>query len=310
MIATRAKQGASRTGEHGFIVVAALWLLAALAALAIVGSVYMTQSAIALTAFDATTQLQMVETAGVEMAVYQLSGAAPGARPSHGSVAFRLANARVAVEYQSEAARINLNMASRSMIAGLFAALGVESDAASQLADRVVAWRSPPRSNTQDDENSLYISAGLNYLPRRAPFNSVEELSLVVGMPAALVERARPFMTLYSGIAGINVLEAAPQVMAALPDMTSVKLDAFLNQRDSLPANDPEFVLGILGGRTPGATVASSDAYRIRMRIVLADGRDSRSEGVITLPATGVKTAYRVFTWRDEIDPSTGAAQR
>ncbi|TYL89341.1 general secretion pathway protein GspK [Bradyrhizobium rifense] len=307
---TYPRAGGSRAGERGFIVVAALWMLAALAALTLVGSVYMTQSAIALSAFDATTQLQMVEMAGIEMAVYQLSGAAPGARPSHGSLAFRLSNARVAVEYQSEAARINLNMAPRSMIAGLFAALGIESDAASQLADRVVAWRSAPRSNAQDDENSLYTSTGLNYLPRRAPFNSVDELSLVVGMPAALMERARPFLTLYSGIAGINVLEAAPEVMAALPDMTSVKLDAFLNQRDSLPSTDPEFVLGILGGRTLGATVAGSDAYRIRMRVVLADGRDSRSEGVIMLPVAGVKTAYRVFTWRDEIDPSTGAAQR
>lgn len=300
----------ARAAERGFIVVAALWLLAALAALAVVGSLYMTQSATALAAFDATTQLQMIETAGVEMAVYHLSGAVPGTRPSHGSLAFRLANARVTIEYQSEAARINLNMAPRSMIAGLFGALGVEPDAASRLADRVAAWRSAPRTNAQDDENSLYTTAGLNYLPRRAPFNSVEELSLVVGMPAGLVERARPFLTLYSGIAGINVLEAAPQVMAALPDMTSVKLEAFLNQRDSLPSNDPEFVLGILGGRTPGATVAGSDAYRIRMRIVLADGRDSRSEGVIMLPANGAKTAYRVFTWRDEIDSSTGGAQR
>ena len=41
------------SGRHGFIVVAALWLLAALAGLATVASLYMAQSAMALTAFDA-----------------------------------------------------------------------------------------------------------------------------------------------------------------------------------------------------------------------------------------------------------------
>lgn len=300
----------SRTAERGFIVVATLWLLAALAGLILVGSVYMTQSAIALSAFDAATQLQMISTGGIELAAYQLSGVAPEARPSRGSFTFRLANARVAVEYQSEAARINLNMAPRSTIAGLFTALGVGSDAAVQLADRVVAWRSAPRPNLQDEEDSLYVAAGLKYLPRHAGFNNIEELSLVVGMPAALVERARPYLTLYSGIAGINVLEAAPEVLAALPDMTSGKADAFLNQRDSLASKDSGFVLGALGGGVSGATVSAGNAYRIRMRIILPDGRDSRSEGVIALPDRGTKNAYRVFTWRDEIDPSTGGTQR
>lgn len=300
----------SRTAERGFIVVTTLWLLAALAGLILVGSVYMTQSAIALSAFDAATQLQMISTGGVELAAYQLSGVAPQARPTRGSFTFRLANARVAVEYQSEAARINLNMAPRSTIAGLFTALGVGSDAAVQLADRVVAWRTASRPSLQDEEDSLYVAAGLKYLPRHAGFNNVDELSLVVGMPAALVERARPYLTLYSGIAGVNVLEAAPEVLAALPDMTAGKADAFLNQRDSLASKDPGFVLGVLGGGVTGATVAAGNAYRIRMRIVLPDGRDSRSEGVIVLPDRGTKAAYRVFTWRDEIDPSTGGTQR
>jgi len=300
----------SRSGERGFIVVAALWLLAALAALVLVGSVYMTQSAIALAAFDAPTQLQMASTAGIELTAYRLSAPATATRPTHGGFAFGLANARVTVEYQAESARINLNMAPRSMIGGLFSALGVEPDAASQFADRVVAWRSAPRSNGQDSEDALYVAAGLKYLPRRAPFSSVDELSLVLGLPAALLEQARPYLTVYSGTAGINVLEAAPQVIAALPDMTSAKLDAFLNQRDSLPPSDPEFVLGALGGRVAGATVAGSDAYRVRMQIILADGRKSMSEGVIMLPGPGAKVAYRVFTWRDEIDPSTGGAQR
>jgi general secretion pathway protein K len=296
-------------GRGGFIAVAALWLLAALAALASVASAYMAQSAVALTAFDAVAQLEMLTTAGIELAAYELSAPVTVRRPTHGGFGFRLANSKVTVEYMSEAARINLNMASRTMIAGLFAALGAPPDSAGQFADRVVAWRGASRPNAQDDEDALYRAAGLKYLPRRAPFNSADELSLVLGLPPAMVERALPFVTVYSGIAEVNVLDAPPEVIAALPGMTPARLDAFLSQRESLPPDNPEFVLGALGGRQVGATVAGSEAYRVRMRITLPNGRESRPEGVITILGSGEKEAYRVYAWRDEVDPATGGAE-
>lgn len=300
----------SGSPQHGFIVVAALWLLAALAALASVATAYMAQSAIALTAFDATLQLEMLSTAGIELAAYELSAPVTVRRPTHGGFSFGLANSRVTIEFMSEAARINLNMASRTMIAGLFAALGAPPDSAGQFADRVVAWRSAPRSEVQDAEDGLYQAAGLKYLPRRAPFNSVDELSLVLGLPAGLVERALPLVTVYSGMAEINVLDAAPEVVAALPGMTPARLEAFLDARESLPPDDPEFVLGALGGKQIGATVAGSDAYRVRMHITLPDGRQSRPEGIIMILGPGEKEAYRVLAWRDEIDPVTGRAEK
>jgi general secretion pathway protein K len=300
----------SGSSDQGFIVVAALWLLAALAALASVASAYMAQSAVALAAFDAATQLEMLSTAGIELAAYELSAPVTVRRPTHGGFSFRLANSKVTVEYMSETARINLNMASRTMITGLFAALGAPPEAARQYADRVVAWRSAPKSNAQDDEDALYRAAGLKYLPRRAPFNSVHELSLVLGLPAAMVERALPFVTVYSGIAEVNVLDAAPEVIAALPGMTPARLEAFLSQRESLPPDNPEFVLGALGGRQIGATVVGGDAYRVRMHITLPDGRQSRPEGIIGILGPGEKEAYRVYAWRDEVDLGMGGAER
>jgi general secretion pathway protein K len=294
--------------QDGFIVVAALWLLAALAALASVAAVYVAQSAASLATLDTKLQLEMLTTAGIELAAYELSVPATLRRPTHGGFGFRLAGSRVTVEYMSESARINLNMAPHAMIAGLFAALGAQ--AADQLADRVVAWRSAPGPNASAEEDNLYRAAGLNYLPRRAPFGSVDELWLVLDLPPALVERMLPFVTVYSGIAEINVLDAAPEVIAALPGMTPARLDAFLSQRESLPPDDPQFVLGALGGKQVGATVAGSEAYRVRMRINLPDGRQSRPEGTIMILGPGEKEAYRVFAWRDEIDLATGGSPR
>lgn len=307
---TRAMSARTGSAQHGFIVVTALWLLAALAALASVAAVYVAQSAVSLATLDTKLQLDMLATAGIELAAYELSGPATLRRPTYGGFSFRLAGSRVTVEYMSESARINLNMAPHAMIAGLFAALGAQPQAAGQFADRVVAWRSAPSPNAPAEEDNLYRAAGLNYLPRRAPFGSVDELWLVLDLPPALVERALPFVTVYSGVAEINVIDAAPEVIAALPGMTPARLDAFLSQRESLPPDDPQFVLGALGGKQVGATVAGSEAYRVRMRINLPDGRQSSPEGIIMILGPGEKEAYRVFGWRDEMDLATRGLRR
>jgi general secretion pathway protein K len=291
---------ARRYGSRdGFVVVTALWLLAALAALAAVVSIYLAQSAKAMTAFDAALQSDMLSSAGLELAAYQLSTPATIRRSTRGRFSFSLGQTNVTVEYVSESARINLNMAPRAMLSGLFSALGAAPDEADLYAQRVIGWRTLPKQSGQDAEEGLYIAAEMKYPPRQAAFNSTDELWLVLGLPPAIVERALPFVTVYSGMAEVNVLDAAPQVIAALPDMTPLRLEAFLGQRDSLPP-DPQEVIGALGGRQLGATVGGSDAYRVRIHFSLPNGRAKTSEGVILILA-GEKEAFRVLAWQDDL---------
>ena len=138
--------------------VAALWLLAALAVLASVASAYMAQSAVALTALDAATQLEMLTTAGIELAAYELSAPVTVRRPTHGGFSFRLANSSVTVEYMSETARINLNMASRTMIAGLFAALGAQARGGQPICRSGGRMAEPRRDRTRRTRRMHFIA--------------------------------------------------------------------------------------------------------------------------------------------------------
>src|SRR5262249_38295301 len=219
--------------SRGFIIVAVLWMLLALATLASVAVFYVAQSAIALTPLEGTLQTDALVTAGLELTTYRLSMSMPGQRPTRGAFRFRLARTNVDVEFLSEAARIDLNSAPKALIAGLFAALGAQSSDAGSHADRVVAWRTQAKSGVADGEEALYRAVGLPYPPRRAPFNHIAELSLVAGLPPALVERAAPFVTIFSGRRDVNVLDAAPEVIAALPEMSSGRLSAFLAAREA-----------------------------------------------------------------------------
>ena len=125
----------------------------------------------------------------------------------------------------------------------------------------------------------------------------------MLGLPPALVERALPFVTVYSGLREVNVLDAAPEVIAALPGMSSGRLNAFLNQRETLPA-DAQFIASALGGSQVGATTKGSDAYRVRTRMFYGDGHEKLSEVVIMMAGSDAEP-YHILSWHD-IDPNNG----
>lgn len=295
-----------RSASRGFILVAVLWMLLALATLASVASAYVAQSAIALAPLDEVLQTDALINAGLSLTTYRLSMSQLNNRPTRGAFRFRLARTSVEVEFISEAARIDLNSAPKALIAGLFAALGAQSRDAGDYADRVVTWRTPVKSGAFDREEALYLAAGLTYPPRRAPFNHLEELSLVAGLPPALVERAAPFVTIYSGRRDVNVLDAAPEVIAALPEMTPGRLNAFLTERET-GSPDPQFLARALGDKQIGATTQGSDAYRVRLRLTADSGRRQTAEVVFMILGPNDWAPYGVLSWKADI--GTGAGQ-
>src|SRR3954470_6077233 len=129
-----------QSGRDGFIIVAVLWILAALATLATIFSVYVINSATAFTVHDERLQAEGCARAAIELAVYQLTAtpqaansqpanaqagnaepANPQTVPTRGRFLFRIGNARVITEFNSESARIDLNAAPKELLAGLFA---------------------------------------------------------------------------------------------------------------------------------------------------------------------------------------------
>jgi general secretion pathway protein K len=292
------RRGAARSSQQGFVLVAVLWLLAALAALATIFSVYLSNSARALALNDTVVQVQALVSAGVELAAYRLQLGGEDARPAQGSFRVRLNGAEISVSFVSEAARVDLNAAPKELLAGLLSVLGANEDEARQGADRIIAWRTKPAEEAAGNEDALYQAAGRAYPPRQAPFAHVDELGLVLGVTPALVERALPFVTVFSGATGVDVLNAPPEVIAALPGMTPLTLKQFLGDRATLP-NDDAAIAAALGGAKANAIAQKSQAYRILIRIRFPNGRQTVSEIVIGLRKADIP--YRVLSWQDDV---------
>ena len=108
----------------------------------------------------------------------------------------------------------------------------------------------------------------------------MNELSLVLGASPALVERALPYLTVFSKSADVDVLIAPPEVIAALPGMTPEVLNDFLKQRPSLP-HDQKAIAAALG--PVKATLPDTKAFRVLTTLRFDNGRRTSSEAVISL---------------------------
>jgi len=289
--------------RDGFIVIAALWILSALAALASVYSIYVANVATSVAVNDDMIRAEVLLSASLDLTAYRLTAVPREDKPTRGRFAFRMNGADVSVEFCSEAARVDLNKASKALLSGLFGALGAHPDDAEQYADRIIGWRSAPSSDSLDREESFYRAAGLSYGPRGSPFVHVGELELVLGLPPVLAERAIPFVTVYSGRPDINIHDAAPEVIAALPGMTPEKLNAALNDRE-LIADQSSMTSQV------GATTEGSKAMRVTVQMAFDSGRTISSAAVILVD--GHDEPYRVLSWQSDADvrPATQSAPR
>jgi general secretion pathway protein K len=277
--------------------IAVLWILAALATLASVYAVYVDEAAFAIHVNDDRLRIRAAVQSGVELTAFELAATPEDKRPPRGAFSLRMDRATIEVTFLAEGARVDLNSASKEMLAGLFAAVGARQDDASTFADRVVGWRKKGAVAGENDEAALYKNAGYAYAPRQAPFRNVLELALVAGIPAAIVERVLPFVTIFSGQGEIDVRVADYTVLSALPGATPEQIKQILALR-SKGGEDGEALLKLIRTGSAGANAKTSAAMRVRVTVRLDGGRIARIE-VVILMLQGEPEPYRVLSWRE-----------
>ena len=278
----------------GFIAIAVLWILGGLSVLVSIYAAYVVNTASAFAGYDDHLKADALVSAALELTAYQQQATSAQSRPTHGTFTFRLGQANVAVKFQSEAARIDLNTAPKQLLLGFFIALGARPEDAENYASRVIGWRTP-QSVGQDAEAASYRLARVGYQPRGAKFPHVNELSLVRDLPPSLVERALPFVTVYSGRPQINFVEAAPEVISALPGMTVDRVNEFLVKRQASPEKAKQL---LPPEAQQFATLEGSNACRVTIRISFDNGHTENAEVVVLLFQEGDQP-FAILSWRD-----------
>jgi general secretion pathway protein K len=234
---------------RGIALISVLWITGLLAIMAAsFVSASRTEARLARNQLE-NAKAEALADAGVQRAALGLLDLDPQRawRPDGRDYRFELGDGEVDVTIRDEDGKIDLNEAPVELLAGLFAALDLEPEAAQTMAERIVDFRDPDSDpEPLGAEDPAYLAAGLEEGAADRPFLSDVELVRVLGMTRELFQRVRPHVTIYAGSDGVDPTRATRAVLEALPGITAEIVDRLLETEpgeDPLEAIDDEDVL-------------------------------------------------------------------
>lgn len=183
---------------------------------------------------------EAIADAGVHKALYEVyrTNTSPDSWRRDGTTyQWSLDDVPVRVEIRDESAKIDINTASESLLRGLLLSVGLPDDEAFRLLDAVLDWRDPDSLKRPNGaEESDYRAAGLTYRPANAPFQTIEEIQLVLGMRPEIYRRIAPSITVFSRQVGMNAQLASREVLLAIPGLATELVDQYIAQREAARA--------------------------------------------------------------------------
>jgi general secretion pathway protein K len=220
--------------------------------------------------------------------------------------------AAVSVRLADESAKIDINTANNELLKGLFRYGGLGEEDAAKLLDAVLDWRDPDDLKRPNGaEAADYEQAGLKYRPANYPFQSTEELQLVLGMRAEVYQRIAPMITVYSRQPGVNPHLATRAVLLVIPNVTPEQVDQYLAEREA--ARIENRMLPIFTAAGPYASYAATAAVTVRAEVQFEGGVTVAREAVAMLTPQYPRRPSTYLAWREvsratDANSSRGAA--
>jgi general secretion pathway protein K len=272
-------------GEEGFALVLVLWGVLLLAVVG--GSLLVEARTSRMIAATASQQLRarLIADGAINRGIMALLDVRDTLRVSLDGTAqsIRLFDTNILLRAESEAGKVNLNAAPLSLLIALFEGQGLSPAEASALAARVVTWRTAAAGTAQTEGIAFYQQAGRPYGPRFAPFRSVGELRLVIGMTDALQSAVAPLATVWSNDGSVDRSVAREDVLRILEtagDTLAASQRAARNTGQAAGANRPAAV-----GEAVTLTAALETADFVLSRVAVIQIAGNRQE------------PYRVLAW-------------
>ena len=227
--------------QAGLALVLVLWVLSLLTIMAGSFALSMRREASITAGIKNNAQAMAVAESGIALAEMMLLNPDPNKRwRADGSIyEITAANAKVRVRLLSETGKIDINKADQALLQGLMTYVPGDAEQKLKLVGAILDWRdADDLAHINGAEKKEYQDAGLSYQPRNKPFQTLEELQLVLGMNNAIFLRMEPLITVYSGQPKVAVQQAAKEVLLVIPDLDVSLVDAYITSRLDSAKND------------------------------------------------------------------------
>lgn len=259
--------------ERGFALLIVLWALVPITLLFMTLAVTARSDLRSANDLRAAAVLEAAADGAIATAVFDVlrTGQAEGAARR-----LRVPGADVVIDLAGLSGLVNPNAASPELLRALLVRLGASDARGRAIAAAMVDWRTPgQKAGVNGAKAAEYRGAGLDYGPPGAPFESLDELGLVLGMTPQLLVALTPVMSLYAD-GDPDPRTAPPAVRLALSDIGTVR----------------------------GRGAPNSEVLQITAAASGAGGARSVRQAVVRFGYAGSQRGWRVLAWETVADPA------
>ncbi|MGH6636035.1 MAG: general secretion pathway protein GspK [Gammaproteobacteria bacterium] len=260
--------------QNGIVLVIILWATVLLTV--IMGGLVLamrTEIRLALTQ-SAQVRARALAEAGINHVILRLLQADRRQTPSLTLLAkqYRFGAGQVRTYVEDEAGKIDLNRAGPELFDDLLLSVGLRDEPRESLVEAILDFRDPDNLNRLKGlEEEVYRESGVDYGPKNARFDTVEELLQIPGMSTKLFKKVRRAITVHSGLKEVNLTLAPMSVLKAVPNQDPEKLRERLVKERETPGSERSALdldrryAGTGGGRV----------FSIRAQGIVANARTS-----------------------------------
>jgi general secretion pathway protein K len=286
--------------QKGLALVLVLWVLSLLTIMAGSFALSMRREASIVAGIKNNAQAMAVAESGIAMAEMMLLNSDQNKRwRADGSIyQINSADDKVRIRLLSETGKIDINKADQTLLQGLMTSAPVEEEQQTRLVNAILDWRDKDDLVLIDGaEKNEYKNAGLSYQPRNKPFQTIEELQLVLGMNAEVFSWIEPLVTVYSGQQQVTAQLATREVLQVLPGLDTGQIDAYLAARlESAINNQPVPAFPSSSGQNNAA--GENNVLTVVSEAVLDDESSAVISAVIKQSGGTGTTPFQVLKWQ------------
>jgi general secretion pathway protein K len=324
----------TRATERGVILIALLWILTALAVIAlsfsresfveVAAARNLRDGAIGYYAARAgfgATSLQLVQRKMFPR-VQQLELQGTVDPIDLGLVRGMVGEGEYEVEIQDESGKINLNLVSEEQLHSLMDALGIARPDSDIIADSILDWKDVDSlRHANGAEDDYYQSLNPPYKAKNGRFDTVEELLLVRGVTRdyfyGRVERAPDgsfvrragllnCLTVYTNINRININFAPLEVLMSVPGMPPQAAQAIYERRKTKPfANSEEIIRSLAVNIGPNTLVFLgtdvTGAYTLTAKGRRKNSKALRAIRTVIFVDPREPIGFRIIYWNENV---------
>ena len=303
----------------GFALVLVLWVLSLLTIMAGSFALSMRREAAIVTGGSSNAQAEAVAESGLAVAELMLMNPDQQQRwRTDGSIyQIDYPESKVRVQLLAETGKVDINSADQSLLQELMLHAPVEEALQIKLVNAILDWRdADDLVRLEGAEKEEYKDAGSSYQPSNKPFQSIEELQLVLGMNGQVFNWLESLVTVYSGQPVVDLTQASKEVLQVLPGIDAGLIDDYIAARresaiNGLPA--PAFGVNVEPGdrpvaptsaevgSTPEVAVEQKGAITVVTEARLGDGTTTMIKALIKRSDSIGSSPFQALKWQRSV---------